>query len=123
MLDGDVERVALGVADLQVVFGDSGDRHLLDAVEDADAVERVDDVVALVELVEAVEGVRGVAVADVFPPVRRGLVALRDDEELRFPEQDTGTEVAGQDTDGPLREFVRDERVVDRLVTGVDRSP
>ena len=117
--DGDVERVALGVADLQIVFGDAGDRHLLDAVEDADAVERVDDVVSLVELVEAVESVRGVAVADVSPPVRRGLVALRDDEELRFPEQDTGTEVAGQDTDGPLREFVRDERVVDRLVTGV----
>ncbi len=117
--DGDVQGVALGVADLQIVFRDARDRHLLDALEDADAVERVDDVVALVEFVEAVEGVRGVAVADVLPPVRRGLVALGDDEELRLPEHDTGTEIAGQDTDGALWEFGRDDGVVERLVSGV----
>ena len=53
----DVEHVLLCIFYFNVVLGDSLDGHRLYAVEKADSVRRVDDVVALVQLVERADRV------------------------------------------------------------------
>ncbi len=83
--DGDVECIALGVADLDEVLRDPRDGQVFYALEHADTMDAVDYVVPLMELIQAVERIGRLRAADLAAGAR-GHTAMTHQEKPRLGE-------------------------------------